>query len=80
MLYFSDEKKMDECSEKSSKNDENAMTEVENSEKDENTKSESDKMKQNDDECNDVKETANDDKPRMYISTFDNFSTPRNYM
>lgn len=72
---------MDECSEKSSKNDENTVTEVENLEKDENTKSESDKIKQNDDECNDVEETANDDKPCMYlstcISTFNNFSTPQ---
>lgn len=66
LSYFSDENK-DEHSEKSSKNDDNAMPKVESSEKDENAISDSDKIKQNDDECKDVEETANDDKPGMYI-------------
>lgn len=43
------------------------MPKVETSEKDEKAISDSDKIKQNDDECKDVEETANDDKPGMYI-------------
>lgn len=65
LLYFSDENKTGEHSEKSSKNDETA-TEVESSEKDENAIPDSDKVKQNDDEGkDDVEEAANEDKPRM---------------
>lgn len=66
LLYFSDENK-DEHSEKSAKINETTVLKVESSEKDENAISDSDKIKQNDDECKDVEETANDDKPGMYI-------------
>jgi len=73
LLYFclldsSDENKVDNSQrdEKGSKDDQNADAEVKSAEKDGNTISDSDKTKKSD-ECKDTEETANEDKPRVYI-------------